>query len=92
MKHRIDSMDDKLNDIDEKLDSLMLKLLDPDTGLVVRTNKNTKRLDDRDKDMPMWMSEIDEFRHMKRWQGNMTKAIWGIYGIILSYIAKNLWW
>ncbi len=41
MKLRIDSMEEKLSKIDDKLDMLMEKLLDPDNGVVARVNQNT---------------------------------------------------
>ena len=41
MKLRIDSMEEKLSKIDDKLDMLMEKLLDPDKGVTARVNQNT---------------------------------------------------
>ena len=41
MKLRIDSMEEKLSKIDDKLDMMMEKLLDPDNGVVARVNQNT---------------------------------------------------
>lgn len=41
MKLRIDSMEEKLSKIDDKLDMLMEKLLDPDNGVTARVNQNT---------------------------------------------------
>ena len=41
MQHRMDSMDDKLDKMDAKLDMLTEKLLNPDTGVTARVNKNT---------------------------------------------------
>jgi len=41
MQHRMNSMDDKLDKMDAKLDMLTEKLLNPDTGVTARVNKNT---------------------------------------------------
>ena len=41
MEHRINSMDNKLDKMDAKLDMLTEKLLNPDTGVTARVNKNT---------------------------------------------------
>lgn len=41
MKQRMDSMEDKLSNIDSKIDMLMEKLLDPDGGVTARVNQNT---------------------------------------------------
>ena len=41
MKKDIGTMDGKIDKIDSKLDMLTEKLLDPDTGVTARVNKNT---------------------------------------------------
>jgi hypothetical protein len=41
MKHRMDSVEDKLEKIDNKLDMLTNRLLNPDDGVAARVNKNT---------------------------------------------------
>ena len=41
MQHRMNSMDDKLDKMDAKLDMLTEKLLNPDTGVTARVNRNT---------------------------------------------------
>tara|TARA_R110000744_G_scaffold113225_1_gene212201 strand:- start:7139 stop:7372 length:234 start_codon:yes stop_codon:yes gene_type:complete len=41
IKHRIDKMEERLEDIDSKLDHLMERLLDPDDGVTARVNQNT---------------------------------------------------
>ena len=41
MEHRINSMDNKLDKMDAKLDMLTERLLNPDTGVTARVNKNT---------------------------------------------------
>ena len=41
MKIRMDSMEDKLKDIDGKLDTLTERLLNPDDGVTARVNQNT---------------------------------------------------
>lgn len=42
MKHRMDSMEDKLGNIESKLDTLTKQLLDPDNGVTARVNRNTE--------------------------------------------------
>ncbi len=41
MEHRMNSMEEKLERIDGKLDMLTEKLLDPDHGVTARVNRNT---------------------------------------------------
>jgi tetrahydromethanopterin S-methyltransferase subunit G len=92
MKKDINNLDEKLDRLDGKMDKIFSKLLDPEIGLVVRVNKNTERLDERDKKMPEWMGEIDQFRYMKKWKGNVTRALWVIYAAIIGYVTKLIFW
>jgi len=92
MKRDIETLSGDVKEINDKLDRLMVKLLDPDEGLVVRVNKNTSRLDRRDVELPVWLGNLEEFKQMKRWKSNVTKALWGIYTAIIGYIVKLIFW
>ena len=82
---KIKSIYDDVKDIKEIL-------LDPEDGVIVRVNKNTERLNERDKHMGKWMRDVDDFHQMKRWKGNVTKALWGLYAAVIGWIVKNLFW
>ena len=41
INHRLKEMEDKINNMDEKLDDLIKRLLDPDVGVAARVNQNT---------------------------------------------------
>jgi uncharacterized coiled-coil protein SlyX len=58
MKKDIETLSKDIRELNDKMDKLMVKLLDPDTGLVVRVNKNTDRLDDKDKSIAEWIKDI----------------------------------
>ena len=92
MKKDIETLKEDVKEINDKLDRLMVKLLDPDEGLVVRVNKNTSRLDRRDIELPMWLGNLEEFKRMQRWKSNVTKALWGLYASIIGYIIKLIFW
>ena len=92
MKKDIETLTKDLKELNEKMDKLMVKLLDPDTGLVVRVNKNTDRLDARDKSMAEWMKDLEDFREMKKWKSNVTRALWGLYATALAWLAKMIFW
>ncbi len=92
MKKDIETLSEDVKELNEKIDTLMIKLLDPDEGIVVKVNKNTDRLDERDQNMGKWMRDIDDFHQMKKWKNNVTRALWGLYAAIISWIFKNLFW
>ena len=92
MKKDISNLGEKIDGLDEKMDMIIKKLLDPDSGLVVRVNKNTERLDYRDEKMPEWMSEMQQFRNMKNWKSNINRALWVLYSAVIGLIIKVLFW
>jgi predicted nucleic acid-binding Zn-ribbon protein len=92
MKKDIETLSKDIRELNEKMDKLMVKLLDPDTGLVVRVNKNTDRLDEKDKFIAESIKDINDFREMKKWKANVTTALWGLYTTILAWLAKTLFW
>lgn len=92
MKKDIEILRGDVKEINDKLDRLMIKLLDPDEGLVVRVNKNTDRLDERDIELPMWLRNLEQFKQMQRWKSNVTKALWGLYFAVIGYIVKLIFW
>ena len=92
MKKDIETLSEDVKELNEKIDTLMVKLLDPDEGIVVRVNKNTARLDERDKHMGKWLKDVDDFHQMKKWKSNVTRALWGLYTVIIGWVVKNLFW
>jgi uncharacterized protein YydD (DUF2326 family) len=92
MKRDIETLSSEVKELNEKIDNLMIKLLDPDEGIVIRVNKNTERLNDRDKNMGRWMKDIEDFHHMKRWKNTVTKALWVIYTGIIGFVIKLVFW
>ena len=92
MKKDIETLSENIKELNDKMDKLMIKLLDPDEGLVVRVNKNTSRLNERDKNLKGWMKDVRDFNYMKKWKSTVTRALWGIYAAIVGYIVKLIFW
>ena len=92
MKKDIETLSGEVKELNEKIDNLMVKLLDPDEGIVIRVNKNTERLDDRDKNMGKWMKDIEDFNHMKKWKNGVNKALWVAYVAIIGFLVKLIFW
>jgi hypothetical protein len=92
MKKDIETLGSDVKEMNDKLDRLMVKLLDPDDGVVSRVNKNTMFRRSHDRDMPGYNIIIDEFRSLQRWKSTVTKALWGLYGTGVGYIIKLIFW
>ena len=92
MKRDIETLSEDVKELNAKIDNLMVKLLDPDEGLVIRVNKNTESLRIRDKSMAGWLKDVEDFHHMKKWKHGVNKALWFIYATIIGLIIKFLFW
>jgi len=92
MKRDIESLTQEVKEINEKIDNLTLKLLDPDDGVVSRVNKNTAFRKSHDREMPQYNVIIDEFRELQRWKSVVTKALWGLYTAATAWVVKMIFW
>ena len=92
MKKDIEMLSEDVKELNQKIDKLMVKLLDPDSGLVIRVNKNTERLNERDQNMGKWMKDIEDFNHMKKWKNGVNKALWIMYTAIAGFVIKLIFW
>ena len=92
MKKDIETLSEEVKEINNKIDNLTMKLLDPDDGVVSRVNKNTAFRKSHDKEMPAYNIIIDEFRELQRWKSTVTKALWGLYFAVVGYIVKLIFW
>jgi len=90
MKKDIEMLSEDVRELNKKIDRLMIKLLDPDEGLVVRVNKNTDRLNERDGNMGNWMKDVEDFHHMKKWKNGVNKALWILYSVLAGGAIKIL--
>ena len=92
MKKDIETLSNEVKEMNDKIDNLTIKLLDPDTGLVVRVNKNTERLDERDKNIGKRIKDAKDLHHMKKWKHGVNKALWIVYAAIIGFIIKIVFW
>ena len=73
----------ELEEMHEMIKEIKEILLDPEDGIIVRVNKNT-----------YWRKQINiqEIEELKSFKNNVTKALWGIYTVVLGIIAKLMFW
>ena len=74
------------------LSDLKKKLLDPDDGVIVKVNENTKFRVEQEK---IQEKEEDEFKSMvlehaelMKWKGGVTKALWIFFTALVGILAK----
>lgn len=72
------------------LSDLKKKLLDPEDGVIVKVNENTKfRIAEEGRYEEYMQINID-LDSLKKWQGGVNKALWIIFGTLLVIALKIL--
>jgi len=93
LKHMQDGMEDMRKNFKEMKDDLSemkRKLLDPDDGVIVKVNENTKfRLQEEGRYDEYFIIKND-VDSMKKWQSGANKALWIIFAAIMAIVLKIL--
>jgi len=83
-------MANDFKEMKEDLSDLKYTLLNPDDGVIVKTNKNTeyrRELEGNEEEFRNKMSEIED---IKRWKEGVTRALWIIFGVLATVIVRML--
>ncbi len=87
------SMDDlkhSQDSIKSDVSELKKKLLDPETGVVVRLNQNTQYIQDK-KEMEDYYDEIiDQHKELLSFKNTMTKAMWIFFTALVGILTKMM--
>jgi hypothetical protein len=80
------------SDIKKDLTDLKRKLLDPDDGVIVKVNENTKfRIEQekiQEREEREYKELILEHSELMKWKGGVTKAMWIFFTAIVGIVAK----
>ena len=79
-----------VKDMKEDITELKYTLLNPEDGVIVKTNQNTnfrQKLEANEKDFQASMSEIDD---IKRWKDGVNKALWVVFGVLAAIIINMI--
>jgi len=84
MQNNIEILKNSQSSMKEDLSDLKRKLLDPENGVIVKVNENTKfRLSEerRNDEYIQYTTDLDS---LKKWQSGVNKALWLIFGSIVA--------
>tara|TARA_R110000765_G_scaffold258715_1_gene358948 strand:- start:637 stop:927 length:291 start_codon:yes stop_codon:yes gene_type:complete len=81
MQKDMETLRERVEKIDNKLDSITTKLLDPDTGFVNRVNRNTEFRNEME-------DLIEDIKAMKRWREGVTWSIRILVAAVLGGLLK----
>jgi hypothetical protein len=88
MQKNLDELRESQKSMKEDLSEMKKKLLDPNDGVIVKVNENTKfRLQEEDR-FEDYMRIDADLRDLKRWQEGANKALWIIFGALIAISVK----
>jgi hypothetical protein len=79
-----------VKDMKKDMSELKYTLLNPEDGVIVKTNQNTlyrKQLEGNQKEFDNKMLELES---MKRWKDGVSKALWVVFGILATIIINMI--
>lgn len=77
----IESMKDSISEIRDVL-------LNPETGIVVRVNKNTEYRESLKDNMKKHENAMEELNTLVKWKNSVNKALWIAYTALVGIILK----
>ena len=86
----IDELKHSQADIKSDVSEMKRRLLDPETGIVVRLNQNTQYIEDK-KDLEEYYEEIiDQHKELLSFKNTMTKAMWIVFTALVGILTKMM--
>jgi hypothetical protein len=74
----------------DDLSEMKRKLLDPDDGVIVKVNENTKFRIQEEGRYDEYFIIKNDVDSMKKWQSGANKALWIIFAAIMAIVLKIL--
>lgn len=75
-------------DMKKDLSDLKKKLLDPDDGVIVRVNENTRYRENQEDEEKEFKEMMLEHVELVKWKGTVTKIIWIIFSALVGILTK----
>ena len=90
MQNNIEILKDSQSSMKEDLSDLKKKLLDPENGVIVKVNENTKFRISEERRYDEHIQYTSDLESLKKWQSGVNKALWLIFGAISAIGVKIL--
>ena len=81
---------DDVKDLKGDMSDLKYTLLNPEDGVIVKTNKNSEfrmEMQSNERDLQAKMAEVED---LKKWQDGVTKALWILFAGLAAVVIRLL--
>jgi len=76
--------------IQKDMKEIKKTILNPETGIIVRVNKNTEWREEREEKIPFYDSKVVQFSSLLEWKRTVSKALWVLYSALVGLVIKIL--
>jgi hypothetical protein len=84
----VEELKQSQTELKKDISDLKRKLLDPDDGVIVKVNENTKFREEQEKEEKEFKAMMLEHAELVKWKGTVTKTIWIIFSALVGIFAK----
>ena len=88
LKTNIDEMKESQKAMKEDLSDIKKKLLDPNDGVIVKVNENTRFRIQEENRYDDYMKMNVDVQDLKKWQSGINKAMWIVFGALIAIAVK----
>ena len=86
----IDELKHSQADIKSDVSEMKRRLLDPETGVVVRLNQNTQYIEDKKELEDYYEGIIDQHKELLSFKNTMTKVMWIVFTALVGILTKMM--
>jgi hypothetical protein len=90
IQNSIEDLKHSQADIKSDVSEMKKRLLDPESGIIVRLNQNTKYIEDKEELEDYYEEIIDQHKELLSWKNNMTKAMWIVFTALVGILTKMM--
>ena len=84
----VEELKQSQTELKKDISDLKRKLLDPDDGVIVKVNENTKFREEQEKEEKEFKAMMLEHTELVKWKGAVTKTLWIIFSALVGIFAK----
>lgn len=77
-------------DMKDDISDLKYTLLNPENGVIVKTNINTAFRKEMQANERNFQNQMLELEDLKRWKNGVNRALWIIFGVLATIIIRVL--
>ena len=84
----LETINKSIDELKQSVSNLEYRLLNPDDGIIVETNKNTWYRREHDKRNETYDEALRQIEIIKIWKDNVQKALFILYSAVIGMVIK----